>query len=94
MGERFKRQRGKVGAELVVDEVNLVLIPILACRVSARFELVMGAEGDVADENAAVLLQKRQERAKKVNFLRVRQMVERVGRDDGIILSRAELGHR
>ena len=44
--------------ELVVDEVNFILVPFTARRVSAHFELVTGAEGDVADENAAVLLQK------------------------------------
>lgn len=54
----------------------------------------MGAEGDVADENTAVLLQKRQECAQKVDFLRVRQVVERVGRDDGVVLPCAKLGTR
>ena len=54
----------------------------------------MGAEGDVADENTAVLLQKRQECAQKVDFLRVRQVVERVGRDDGVVLPCAKLGHK
>ena len=59
MGEGFKRQRGEVGAELVVDEVNFILVPFITRRVLARFELHTCAEGNIADENTAVLLQKR-----------------------------------
>lgn len=81
-------------AELVIDEVNFILVPLTARRVSARFELFARAEGDVADEDAAVLIQKRQKRPKKVDFLRVRQVVERVGRDDGVVLPCAKLGHK
>lgn len=61
---------------------------------STRFELFARAEGDVADEKTAVLLQKRQECAQKADFLRVRQVVERVGRDDGVVLLCAKLGTR
>ena len=90
MRERFECQRGEVGPQLVVDEVDFVRIPRIARRFLARLELFARAEGDVADENTAVLLQKRQEIAKKVDFLRVRQMMERVGRDDGVVLAAAK----
>ena len=93
VGEGLKRQRGEAGAEFVIDEVNFILVPLTARRVSARFEFFTCAESDVADEKTAVLLQKRQERAKKVDFLRVRQVVERVGRDNGVVLPRAKLGY-
>ena len=72
------------------NEVNLVLVPRCACLRLARFQLHTGAERHIADQDLAVLLQQRQQPVEKQHLLGVRQVVQRIGREDKIIALRAE----
>ena len=92
--KRHKFQLREGGRQLVCHEVNFVLVPRCACLRLARFQLRTGAERHIADQDLAVLLQQRQQPVEKQHLLGVRQVVQRIGREDKIIALRAERLHQ
>ena len=71
--------------QFLADEVDLVLVPLVPGPRPAGRKVRARGEGHVADVNAAALLEQGQELPQKGDLLRVRQVVQGIGRDDRVV---------
>ena len=85
MGHLLKGQGGERSFQLVRDEVDFLVVPFVARRLSAPVQVGPGLEGHVPNQDLAVLLQQGQQIFQKSNLLRVCQVMEGVGGDDEIV---------
>lgn len=85
MGHRFKSQLRKGLLQFVIDKVDFRCVPIVPRLGFALLQLGAGGEGHVSHIDAAVVLEQGQQLLKERLFLFIRQMMQRVGGNDGVI---------
>lgn len=90
-GEPIKAQIRERRFQLVKDEVDFGVVPAVTGLRPARRQLAAFGKRHVADVQPPALAQEREKVTDKNDLLFIRQMVQRVSRDDGVILPRLQL---
>ena len=85
--ERQKRHIGERLPQLIEHEVYFIRIPCVPGGQSATVKIGPGLESHIADIETGILAKQRQKAADESDLLQIRQVVQRVGGDDGIILT-------
>lgn len=86
-GEGQKRHSGERLTQLIEHEVYLVRIPCVSGGQLAAVKVGPGLEGHISDIETGILTQQRHETADEGDLLLIRQVVQGVGSDNGVILT-------
>ena len=71
--------------QLFRDEIDFVVVPMRTRLLPAPVQRVAGFKRNVADQNFSVSVQTAAQCGQEYDLLRVRQMVQRIGRDNIVI---------
>lgn len=84
-GETVKLHGGERLFQLVIDKIELILVPAVSGLRPARLQLRARCKGDVADVDRAALAQQRKKALDKRDLSRDGQVVQGIGGDDGVV---------
>lgn len=84
-GKTVKLHGGERLFQLVIDKIELVLVPAVSGLRPARLQLRARCKGDVADVDRAALAQQRKKALDKRDLSRDGQVVQGIGGDDGVV---------
>lgn len=84
-GETVKRHGGEHFFQLVIDKIDLVLVPAVSGLRPARHQIPARYKSNVADVDRAAIAQQREKALDKRDLSCVGQEVQGIGGNDGVV---------